>query len=109
MTDLVSFIVPRTTSPLMKSLCVLLLLGFVTQGHCAQGGRPFHVYAPSHTTGKLLVATATPSPAGLELKLAQEIKLGFPASVITKHPTKPLLYVAPPGGPEGKGDRKSVV
>ena len=86
----------------MKSLCVLLLLGFVTQGHCAQGGRPFHVYAPSHTTGKLLVATATPSAAGLELKLAQEIKLGFPASVITRHPTKPLLYVAPPGGPEGK-------
>ena len=86
----------------MKVLCLLLLIGFVTQGQCAQGGRSFHVYAPSHTTGKLLVASATPTAGGLELKLAQEIKLGFPGSVITKHPTKPLLYVAPPWGPEGK-------
>lgn len=86
----------------MKSLHVLLSIGCVSGPIFAWAGQPFHVYAPSHTTGKLLVVSATPSAGGLELKLAQEIKLGFPVSTITRHPGKPLLYLAPPSGEEGK-------
>ncbi|NBV24289.1 MAG: hypothetical protein EBS05_20520 [Proteobacteria bacterium] len=86
----------------MKLLRRLLCLGLLSAAAFAGAEQPFHVYAPSHTTGKLLVASATPTANGLELKLAQEIKLGFPVSTIAQHPTRPLLYLAPPSGEEGK-------
>ena len=86
----------------MKLLRRLLYLGLLFAAAIAGAEQPFHVYAPSHTAGKLLVASATPTANGLELTLAQEIKLDFPVSTITQHPTKPLLYLAPPSGEEGK-------
>ncbi len=86
----------------MTLLRRLLFTGLLSAAPFVQAEQPFHVYAPSHTTGKLLVVSATPSAGGLELKLAQEIKVGFPLSTITQHPTKPLLYLAPPSGEKGK-------
>ncbi len=86
----------------MSLSLTILLVGLFATASLASAEQPFHVYAPSHTKGNLLVVKATPSPTGLDLKLAEEIKLGFAASVIARHPTQPLLYVAPPSGAEGK-------
>lgn len=64
--------------------------------------KKFHVYAPSRSTGKLLIVQATPSNDGLSLKLTRQVDLGFPAATITAHPDRPLLYVAASKGDEGK-------
>lgn len=81
---------------------LLLLIGMVSGTPLAWAQRSFHVYAPSSLGGKLLVVEATPSKEGLALKLTEEIQLGFPVSTIAQHPTRPILYVAPPSGEEGK-------
>ena len=86
----------------VELLRLLLLIGLLSGSPVAWAQRSFHVYAPSSLSGRLLVVEATPSKDGLALKLAEEIKLGFPVSTITQHPTRPILYVAPPSGEEGK-------
>src|SRR5258708_5966769 len=68
----------------------------------AQAQEKFRVYAPSPTSGKLLIVEATPTQDALALKLGEEVKLGFPVATIAKHPTQPLLYLAPASGEEGK-------
>ena len=79
---------------------VLLVLGLSMA--TAHADPPFHVYAPSRITGKLLIVQAQPSDDGLSLELAEQVDLAFPAGTITTHPKKPLLYVAAPSGEEGK-------
>eukprot|EP00913_Durusdinium_trenchii_P028498 g26726.t1 len=65
-------------------------------------GGAFSIYAPSRTTGKLLIVKATPGKHGLSLKLSQKVELGFPVATVVAHPEKPLLYVAEARGEEGK-------
>lgn len=64
--------------------------------------KSFHIYAPSRTTQKLLIVEASPANAGLSLKLARQVDLGFPAATVTAHPEKRLLYVTAAQGEEGK-------
>jgi len=61
-----------------------------------------YIYAPSRSTGKLLIVQASRSDAGLSLKLSRQIDLEFPAATIAAHPEKPLLYVVAPSGKEGQ-------
>lgn len=77
-----------------------LMLGLLSLS--ARAAEPFHIYAPSRTTGKLMIVEATPSETGLSLKPAEPVDLGFPAATITAHPKNPLLYVAAATGDEGK-------
>lgn len=86
----------------LKLLRFLPLIGLIAHTPSVWAAQPFHVYAPASISGKLLVVQATPGKDGLALKLTEEIKLGFSVSTITRHPTRPLLYVAPPSGEEGK-------
>lgn len=81
---------------------VLLAFGIFIFTQPARADDPFYVYAPSRTTGKLLIVEAARAEDGLSLKMSQEIELGFPAATIAAHPRKPLLYVAPPTGDEGE-------
>lgn len=86
----------------MKSLllCLFPMINLSATG--AIFGEEFHIYAPSRSTGKLLVVRATPAKTGLTLKLARQVELGFPGGTIVEHPDKPLLYVAAAKGEEGK-------
>lgn len=86
----------------MKLLTLFLLTNLAVQTTSAWGAQLFHVYAPCSIGGRVIVVEAKPDGDKLTLKLAGEVKLGFPVSTITKHPTRPLLYVAPPSGAEGK-------
>jgi len=88
----------------MKISSALLVLCHLT---CSQmmaqpiSPKPFHIYAPTTSSKKLLIINANPLADGLELKLESEIELLTPISTILKHPSKPLLYLAPPSGKEG--------
>lgn len=84
----------------MKSFFVTLLtLGLLAPLlHAAEA---FHVYAPSRSTGKLLIVEAKPEGDMLSLTLAREIDLGFAAATITAHPDKPILYIS---ASSGEGD-----
>jgi len=62
----------------------------------------FHIYAPSPDEKKVLVVRATKAEGGLSLQKVQDVEIGFPVSTITRHPSKPVLYVAPPSGGEGQ-------
>jgi len=67
----------------------------------------FHVYAPSPTTGKLLVVEAAPVAGGrdggeLDLRVVEEVALGCPVATIARHPTEPVLYLGPASGEVGK-------
>jgi 6-phosphogluconolactonase len=84
----------------MARLLVTVTFAFLAQ--LTHADDAFHVYAPSRSTGRLLIVEATSSDDGLSLKLSRQVDLGFPAATITAHPDKPLLYVAPPTGEEGK-------
>ncbi len=83
-------------SPLFAALFLGALLPL------AQAQQKFHIYAPSPTTGKLLIVEATPANDALTLQLVEEVKLGFPVATIAKHPVEPLLYLGPASGEEGK-------
>lgn len=83
-----------------------LMLGCVSLS--AHAAEPFHVYAPSRTTGKLLIVKASPSENGLSLKLVESVDLDFPAATIAAHPQKPLLYVAA-ARTEDSEDRGAVI
>jgi 6-phosphogluconolactonase len=85
----------------MKKFCQFALLSFLlfaARFACADNG--FHIYAPSRTTGELLVVKATPSSGGLALELSRRVELGFAAGTIVSHPARPMLYVAAPRGEE---------
>jgi len=84
----------------MARFLVTVTFAFLTQ--LTHADDAFHVYAPSRSTGRLLIIEARPSDDGLSLKPLQQVDLGFPAATITAHPDKPLLVVAPPTGEEGK-------
>lgn len=86
----------------MKSVVSLMSLLLGLLAFSARAAEPFHIYAPSRSSGKLLIVEATPSEKGLVLKVSERIELGFPAATITAHPQKPLLYVAAATGEEGK-------
>jgi len=62
----------------------------------------FHIYAPSPDEKKVLVVQASKTEGGLSLQKVQDVEIGFPVSTITRHPSKPVLYVAPPSGAEGQ-------
>ena len=53
----------------MRTTTSLLLL-IVLCGPLASADEVFHVYAPSRTTSKLLIVTATPTAEGLKLLVA---------------------------------------
>ncbi len=76
----------------LTAMLVLLLGGLPLDFILAD--ESFRVYAPSRTANALLVVDATPTDDGLSLKLAQQVKLGFPAATITSHPERGVLYVA---------------
>ncbi|MEQ8791443.1 MAG: beta-propeller fold lactonase family protein [Pirellulaceae bacterium] len=78
----------------------LLLFGFGALPTRADNDSAFHVYAPSRTSGKLLVVKASPSDKGLSLKLTKAVELGFEAATIVANPDQPLLYVAAATGKE---------
>jgi len=81
----------------MKNFTTLLVLCLFTfRQMMAQpvSQKPFHIYAPTTSSKKLLIINAIPSADGLELKLESEIELLTPISTILKHPAKPLLYLA---------------
>ena len=82
----------------ISSSLALATLCFLTQLVCAENR--FHVYAPSRTTGKLLIVEARPSNGGVALKMTQQVELGFPAGTIVSHPDKPLIYVSASRGDE---------
>lgn len=88
----------------MKLSLLLATVLFGTFLPVTQAQQKFHVYAPSRTSGKLLIVEATPGADDrLALKLVEEVKLGCPVATIAKHPTEPMLYMAPVFGEEGKG------
>lgn len=62
----------------------------------------FHIYAPSPDEKKVLVVQASKADGGLSFQKVQDVEIGFPVSTITLHPSKPVLYVAPPSGGEGQ-------
>jgi 6-phosphogluconolactonase len=66
-----------------------------------QSDDAFHIFAPSRSSQSVLVATARRSDGELSLKMAQRIELGFSVMSITRHPDRPLLYVAAAWGDEG--------
>ncbi|HEV7406706.1 MAG TPA: beta-propeller fold lactonase family protein [Chthoniobacteraceae bacterium] len=76
----------------------LLLCALLASAHAQE---KFHVYAPSPTSGRLLIVEATPTKDALELKMAEEVQLGFPVSAIAKNRTLPVLYLGPASGEEG--------
>jgi 6-phosphogluconolactonase len=78
---------------ILTSFTVLLAITAVVKAE-----EPFHVYAPSAGTKQLWVIAAKPSPAGIELSVESKMDLGISAGTITRHPTKPVLYVGPGGG-----------
>jgi len=78
-------------------LALLLLAAVISVARAAEN---FRVYAPSSTSGKLLIVEATPANDTVALKLVEEVTLGFPVSTIAKHRTKPLLYLGPARGAE---------
>ncbi|MEK6234691.1 MAG: lactonase family protein, partial [Planctomycetales bacterium] len=86
----------------MKLSCALAAFVLALIVPLAGAEDAFYVYAPSRVAGKLLIVEATPSAAGLSLKLTEQVELGFPAATITAHPEKPLLYAAPPRGTPGE-------
>jgi len=75
------------------------LAGLLAFTGIANGEPPFHVYAPSSGSKQLWVIVAKPSPSGIDLAVESKVDLGFPASTITSHPSKPILYVGAGGGP----------
>lgn len=79
---------------IIKPLIVLLV--FTTIGNAEE---PFHVYAPSPQSNQLWVIAATPSPDGITLSVESKVDLDFQGRTITLHPTQPILYIAPGGGP----------
>lgn len=64
----------------------------------AKAEEPFHVYAPSPSTQQLWVIAAKPTAEGIDLSVESKVDLGFSGGSITRHPSKPILYVAG-GGP----------
>ncbi len=85
----------------MKMTCSLVLPILCFLASFADGDEGFYIYAPSRTTGKLLIVRATPTDERLSLKLTKQVELGFTAATITAHPEKPILYVAAATGKEG--------
>jgi len=83
------------------SLLALWLLICTQLNAKSEASKPFHIYAPTTLSKKLLIINATPSADGLALKIESEIELQTPISTILKHPSKPLLYLAPPSRKEG--------
>lgn len=83
----------------------LLCVAFLTS---TQAQDKFHIYAPSPTSGKLLIVEATSAKDTLELKIAEEVKLGFPVSAIAKHATQPVIYLGPARGEEGNAKGAAV-
>jgi 6-phosphogluconolactonase (cycloisomerase 2 family) len=74
------------------------LAALLTFTAIANGEPPFHVYAPSPGSKQLWVIAAKPSLSGIDLAVESKVDLGFPASTITLHPSKPILYVGAGGG-----------
>lgn len=58
----------------------------------------YRVYAASRATSQLWIVEATKIEESLELVVVEKRDLGFPGSTITRHPEKPLLYLAAPFG-----------
>jgi len=86
----------------MKMTCSLVLPFLCFLAPFARADAGFHIYAPSRTTGRLLIVQAKPSDDRMSLKRSQQVELGFPAATIATHPDQPMLYVAAPRGPEDK-------
>ena len=74
---------------LLPFLCLLWLTA-----NLARAEENFHIYAPVASGAKLLIVEAKPTTGGVDLKLAGEMKIGVSAFTITKHRTKPVLYVS---------------
>ncbi|MEM9281576.1 MAG: beta-propeller fold lactonase family protein [Verrucomicrobiota bacterium] len=54
---------------------------------------PFTILAPSRDSKSLILVSATPGEAGLDLKLERKIDLGYTATTIVAHPEKPFFYI----------------
>ena len=59
---------------------------------------PFSIFCPSRNGSELLFLKATPSEKqsfpGAELEIAKSLPLGFGGRTITRHSTKPILYIS---------------
>ncbi len=76
----------RFISSIIALLCLLILPA------CAADS--FTVYLPASQSKRLLVFNGTVIGNGLKLEAGRHVALGFSGKTITKHPTKPVLYVA---------------
>lgn len=72
----------------------VLILGLVTPVLADD----YRVYAASRATNQFWIVEARESDGGLRLEVVEKRDLGFSGSTITRHPEKPLLYLAAPFG-----------
>lgn len=97
----------------MKIVPLLFWCGLAIDGlvlcPLAPAAEPFHLYAPSPGTKQLWILYAKPTDSGLELEVESKVDLGFEASTIAVHPTRPLLYVGGGRGPAGNIPGATVV
>ena len=76
---------------MMKVCLTILLFCTVSLSFAAD---PYHIYAPSRASGKLLIVRAeTDADGKFSLKLSKKVELGFLGSSITQHREKPFLYI----------------
>ena len=74
------------------------MAGAMEQLHSA--GKSFHIYAPSRKSNSLWVVEATPAGDKLDLKVSEQVDLGFSAATIAAHPFKKQFYVTSNRGAE---------
>lgn len=94
----------------MKKFFIAICAAFITPptGY-ADDATSFTIYAPSRVSQALLIADVRVKDGKLSLKQSASVDLGFAGVSITRHPEKPILYVAAASGQEGSVSGASIL